>query len=131
MSGIEINYAATQIVVLSSGMVLRYLRYWAMICRYAMWDTEIGYGATPRNQIQENAILIQFVLGMRFLVFDFGVYQAAECAGHDCLCGTCTLPLALAIVAPPQKKKIDEFGLQGKKSNRRNHCDSALATIGV
>eukprot|EP00961_Rhodomonas_salina_P273167 3690900-Rhodomonas_salina.2 len=30
---------------------------------------------TPRNPAQETAISVQFSPGMRFIVFDFGVYQ--------------------------------------------------------
>eukprot|EP00961_Rhodomonas_salina_P006722 91278-Rhodomonas_salina.1 len=33
-----------------------------------------GIGSTPRNQIQEPAFSVQFVPGMRFLVFDFALY---------------------------------------------------------
>eukprot|EP00961_Rhodomonas_salina_P058073 780444-Rhodomonas_salina.1 len=40
--------------------------------RYAVSGGDGGC-ATQRNQIQENAISMQFVPGMRFLVFDFGV----------------------------------------------------------
>eukprot|EP00961_Rhodomonas_salina_P292213 3932740-Rhodomonas_salina.1 len=37
--------------------------------------------ATLRNQLQENTIPAQFVPGMRFLVFDFGVSRKAARTG--------------------------------------------------
>eukprot|EP00961_Rhodomonas_salina_P151488 2039199-Rhodomonas_salina.1 len=36
-----------------------------------------SYGPTPRNPVQETAISVQFVPGMRFLAFGFGVYAPA------------------------------------------------------
>eukprot|EP00961_Rhodomonas_salina_P294542 3934666-Rhodomonas_salina.3 len=44
------------------------------------FDVDRGQGATtPRNRIQETAISVQFIPGIRFLVIDFGVYQAWRC----------------------------------------------------
>eukprot|EP00961_Rhodomonas_salina_P093387 1256768-Rhodomonas_salina.1 len=41
------------------------------------------YLPPPRNQIQETAFAVQFVPGMRFLVFDFGVYDSAVLSPYD------------------------------------------------
>eukprot|EP00961_Rhodomonas_salina_P304789 3941729-Rhodomonas_salina.2 len=41
-----------------------------------MPGTARAYGATLQTQIQETAFCVQFVLKMRFLVFDFGVLCA-------------------------------------------------------
>eukprot|EP00961_Rhodomonas_salina_P234304 3166687-Rhodomonas_salina.2 len=45
-------------------------------------NTSIGlaYSATPRNQIQETASLVQLVLKSRFLGMTFGVYGLAVCS---------------------------------------------------
>eukprot|EP00961_Rhodomonas_salina_P279802 3779688-Rhodomonas_salina.1 len=40
-------------------------------------STPAPYGPTLRNQIQETALSVRFVLRVRFLVFDFGVYAPA------------------------------------------------------
>eukprot|EP00961_Rhodomonas_salina_P260279 3517477-Rhodomonas_salina.5 len=42
----------------------------------ARWRRMKTKTRTPRNQIQETAFLVQIVLKVRFLVFDFGVYEA-------------------------------------------------------
>eukprot|EP00961_Rhodomonas_salina_P259408 3505095-Rhodomonas_salina.2 len=42
---------------------------------FAIRGTETGVGGPRRNPIQETALSVQFVPVMRFLVFDYGVYQ--------------------------------------------------------
>eukprot|EP00961_Rhodomonas_salina_P190543 2570965-Rhodomonas_salina.1 len=49
---------------------------------------------TLRNQIQETAFLVQVVLKLRFLVFDFGVYAAGgteRCAAIVVRCTACAM----------------------------------------
>eukprot|EP00961_Rhodomonas_salina_P169572 2284709-Rhodomonas_salina.8 len=64
------RHIATSGTVLSSLLVL---------CGIPLSDSsDTGNSATPRNRIQETAISVQFVPGMRFLVLDFGVYCATR-----------------------------------------------------
>eukprot|EP00961_Rhodomonas_salina_P163677 2204626-Rhodomonas_salina.1 len=51
------------------------LRVSSCLCEYwrMVWCYWLAFCRTPRNQIQETAISVQFVPRMRFLVFEFGV----------------------------------------------------------
>eukprot|EP00961_Rhodomonas_salina_P021549 289468-Rhodomonas_salina.1 len=46
MSGTELAYGATLYPELSWRMVLRDVRYWHFVCRYAISGTERAYGTT-------------------------------------------------------------------------------------
>eukprot|EP00961_Rhodomonas_salina_P200798 2708993-Rhodomonas_salina.4 len=64
-----------------------------MSLRCAKSGTAAVYAAAPRNQIQGTAFSVRFVPGMRFLFFEFAVYEShalcnVPCSHRRCL-STC------------------------------------------
>eukprot|EP00961_Rhodomonas_salina_P016917 227705-Rhodomonas_salina.2 len=105
--------------------VLLYVVPGTAICGacYAVSGTGIAYGGffkgaiaiqlaelkvipcTLRNQVQEHAISVQFVPGMRFLVLDFGVYQIRA---RYAMSGTC---IAYAAACLPARYAMSGTGI--------------------
>eukprot|EP00961_Rhodomonas_salina_P171727 2315662-Rhodomonas_salina.1 len=78
---------------------------------------------TPRNKIQETAISVKFVPGMRFLVFDFGVYDGTSESGAPSSSSTTCSPPPRSdpMMSKPTQSQFS-FGpdTSRAKSNPRN-----------